>query len=98
VTYVNTPSVPVELWRRNTAALFVVDLADPVVVVVVVVREVGGKTVDVLARELAVAVTVVVPRTVVVDGVCPGMSRLSTMLGVAEVWTVVCVDNCSWRR
>jgi len=93
---VNTPSVPVELWRRNTAALFVVDLADPVVVVVVVVREVGGKTVDVVARELAVAVTVVVPRTVVVDGVCPGMSRLSTMLGVAEVWTVVCVDNCSW--
>jgi len=92
---VNTPSVPVELWRRNTAALFVVDLADPVVVVVV--REVGGKTVDVVARELAVAVTVVVPRTVVVDGVCPGMSRLSTMLGVAEVWTVVCVDNCSWR-
>jgi len=94
---VNTPSVPVELWRRNTAALFVVDLADPVVVVVVVVREVGGKTVDVVARELAVAVTVVVPRTVVVDSVCPGMSRLSTMLGVAEVWTVVCVDNCSWR-
>jgi len=93
---VNTPSVPVELWRRNTAALFVVDLVDPVVVVVV--REVGGKTVDVVARELAVAVTVVVPRTVVVDGVCPGMSRLSTMLGVAEVWTVVCVDNCSWRR